>query len=383
MAGIFLSYRREDAAGHAGRLYDRLKRHYGRTGVFRDKELIQAGGDFSKILHHQLSGADVVLAVIGRQWLGAFSQRAAHPDHASDWVLTELRMALDWRIPIIPILVDGAPMPGEHELPPELRPLATLQAHSLEDSEQSISAFVRGLPKAVPTLPQKRSWRVRLGATLGQFRISVGASVIIGSLALFLIVRGQVAEQPSPNTAEAVRPPTVPRMEPTTRLPTEPPANPLPPSESPPPRSQQPSPPAAVNTPRPPDPLPPARPPSTRQTTATADSPLLPGLSTLNYVSADLRQAWVACARDADTCRLLARNDRMPRGGRRFDPEELTRTTVELGNNCSGGRRDCYFAGLAHRYGIGTPVDPREADGMFKIACEGGDSAACRALDEK
>ena len=203
MPGIFLSYRREDAAGHAGRLYDRLKRQFGGTGVFRDKELIQAGGDFSKILHHQLSGADVVLAVIGRRWLGAFSQRAAHPDHASDWVLTELRMALDWRIPIIPILVDGAQMPGEHELPPELRPLATLQAHSLEDSEQSINAFVRGLPKAVPTLPQKRSWRVRLGATLGQFRISVGASVIIGSLALFLIVRGEVAEQPRPNAARS------------------------------------------------------------------------------------------------------------------------------------------------------------------------------------
>lgn len=375
MPGIFLSYRREDAAGHAGRLYDRLKRHFGPKGVFRDKELIQAGGDFSKILHHQLSGADVVLAVIGHRWLEAFSQRAANPSETGDWVLTELRMALDWRIPIIPVLVDGAPMPREEELPTELRPLANLQAHSLEDSEQSINAFVRGLPKAVPTLPQKRSWQLRLGATLGQFRISVGASLIIGSLAVFLIVRGQIAERPLdiPSNAtdipsNATAPSPVPSV------------SPLPSSDPPLRGSRGQSP--AVTAPRRTDDVA-APPPSSAPTTATADSPLLPGVTMLNSGSAELRKAWVECGRDADACRSLARNDAVVGGGRRFDPAELERTTAALANNCSFNERDCYFAGLAHRHGIGTPIDRREATAMFKYGCEAGDPDACRALDEK
>jgi hypothetical protein len=378
MPGIFLSYRREDAAGHAGRLYDRLKRHFGQKSVFRDKELIQAGGDFSKILHHQLSGADVVLAVIGHRWLEAFSQRAANPSGAGDWVLTELRMALDWRIPIIPILVDGAPMPPEEELPTELRPLANLQAHSLEDSEQSINAFVRGLPKAVPTLPQKRSWQLRLGATLGQFRISVGASLIIGSLAVFLIVRGQIAERPLDIPTNATAPSPAPSVSP--RPSSEPSVTPLPPSDSPLRGSRGQSP--AATAPRRPDGV--AAPaPSSAPTPAPGDSPLLPGVTMLNSGSAELRKAWVECGRDADACRSLARNDAVPGGGRRFDPAELGRTTAALGNSCSFNERDCYFAGLAHRYGIGTPIDPREAEAMFKYGCEAGDPDACRALGEK
>ena len=188
MPGVFLSYRREDAAGHAGRLYDRLKRHLGKHGVFRDKELIQPGGDFRKILHHQLSGADLVIAIIGCRWLDTLKQRAADATASPDWVVTELTMALDWKIPIIPVLVDGASMPGAEHLPHDLKQLSNLQARALEDSDGAITAFVRELPRIVPTLPQRRSWAFRLGATIGNLRVSIGASIIIGSIALFLLL---------------------------------------------------------------------------------------------------------------------------------------------------------------------------------------------------
>jgi TIR domain len=212
MPGIFLSYRREDAGGHVGRLYDRLKRHFGKQGVFRDKELIQPGGDFRRILHHQLSGADLVLAIIGRRWLDTLQQRGTDATGNPDWVVTELTMALDWKIPIIPVLVDGADMPRPEHLPHELKPLANLQARSLEDSDRAITAFVRELPNIVPTLPQKRSWTVRLVATLGKFRVSIGASIIVGSIALFLWGRPDSGHPDSdnedgPRTGAAASPP--------------------------------------------------------------------------------------------------------------------------------------------------------------------------------
>src|SRR5258708_2068618 len=135
MAGIFLSYRREDSAADAGRLYDRLSQHFGRDHLFMDIDAITPGQDFVTVLDAHLASSGVVLALIGRQWLtvtGATGQqRLAQPD---DFVRREIATALASTIPVIPVLVGGAAMPQAAALPDILHPLTRLQAVVLSDT---------------------------------------------------------------------------------------------------------------------------------------------------------------------------------------------------------------------------------------------------------
>ncbi|MGA8055004.1 MAG: toll/interleukin-1 receptor domain-containing protein, partial [Burkholderiales bacterium] len=71
MSGIFISYRRDDASGQAGRLFDRLKEHFGEDHVFMDVTDLKPGQDFVTEIELALEGSDVMLAVIGPQWLDA------------------------------------------------------------------------------------------------------------------------------------------------------------------------------------------------------------------------------------------------------------------------------------------------------------------------
>jgi len=70
MARIFLSYRREDSAGHTGRIFDHLSRSFGYGRVFMDVEGIEAGENFAKAIEEAIAGCDTVVAVIGKRWAG-------------------------------------------------------------------------------------------------------------------------------------------------------------------------------------------------------------------------------------------------------------------------------------------------------------------------
>lgn len=65
MSGIFISYRREDSAGFAGRLADALEKGLGDEQVFRDVDDIRPGQDFVEAIETQLRHMDVVLVLIG------------------------------------------------------------------------------------------------------------------------------------------------------------------------------------------------------------------------------------------------------------------------------------------------------------------------------
>lgn len=120
---VFLSYRREDSADVAGRIYDRLTQSLDKTQVFKDVDSIPLGVDFRKHLQQTVEGCDVMLAVVGDRWLGA---GGAHRriDDAKDFVRIELETALQRDIPVIPLLVRGAQVPSETELPPTLASFA-------------------------------------------------------------------------------------------------------------------------------------------------------------------------------------------------------------------------------------------------------------------
>jgi hypothetical protein len=127
MPKILISYRRADSSAIAGRIADRLSNHYGEDSVFMDVDSIPIGIDFRTHIDETLQQADVVLAVIGRNWLGQ-DAGAVRMNEKTDAVRVEVETALRNKIRIIPVLVDGAKMPASSELPLEFGDFAFLNA---------------------------------------------------------------------------------------------------------------------------------------------------------------------------------------------------------------------------------------------------------------
>ena len=117
MAKIFLSYRREDSAGVAGRIYDRLRGYFGPDAVFFNVDSVPLGVDFQEYIESLLSHCGVFLAVIGPDWAGQINTGRDNPE---DWVRIEIEAALKQGLPVIPVLIDHTGMPSEADLPPSL-----------------------------------------------------------------------------------------------------------------------------------------------------------------------------------------------------------------------------------------------------------------------
>lgn len=132
MSSIFISYRREDAEGQAGRLYDDLVKVFGSESVFMDVTAIQFGRDFRKAIDQSLASCGAFLSIIGKSWLTAqdASGRRRLEDPA-DFVRLETAAALQRDIPVIPVLVQGAASPKPDQLPDDLKELAYRNAIEL------------------------------------------------------------------------------------------------------------------------------------------------------------------------------------------------------------------------------------------------------------
>jgi hypothetical protein len=126
--GVFLSYRRADTQGIAGRLADRLRIHFTKTEnfarVFIDVEAVKPGAEFARAVTDALDRSAVLLAVIGPSWLAVEENGQRRLDAPDDMVAFEIRTALDRRVHVVPVLVDGATMPSKRDLPVELAGLA-------------------------------------------------------------------------------------------------------------------------------------------------------------------------------------------------------------------------------------------------------------------
>ena len=129
---IFISYRREETAYPAGWLYDRLADRYGGPQIFKDVDSIQLGDDFVEVLTRAVGSCDVLLALIGDQWLTVTDEHGRRRlDDPDDFVRLEIEAALTRKVRVIPILVDGARMPSTDELPDTLVKLNRRQALEL------------------------------------------------------------------------------------------------------------------------------------------------------------------------------------------------------------------------------------------------------------
>ena len=172
---IFVSYRRDDAAGEAGRLADHLIRRFGTGQVFLDIDTIDPGTDFVRVLQSALRETSAVLVVIGQRWISLRDSAGVRRlDNAKDFVRLEVEESLGRNIPVVPVLVQGAPMPRPEDLPPSMAPLSTRQAVTLDHTEFLADADrlcdhlerMLGLGKPTPRVAWKRWWPVAAVAVL-------------------------------------------------------------------------------------------------------------------------------------------------------------------------------------------------------------------------
>jgi hypothetical protein len=169
MSGVFISYRRDDTTADAGRLFDDLQRRCARNQIFWDAE-IPPGPDYRQVLNQKLEDCDIVLVLIGPEWLhmkdaiGTTGDRG-RLEGANDPVRLEIVTALSKNKRIIPVLLRGAKMPREEELPEAIRQLAYCNAFAIRhdrwkaDLNELVGHFPRKLG-CVREIPNTGSWKV-------------------------------------------------------------------------------------------------------------------------------------------------------------------------------------------------------------------------------
>src|SRR5262249_41253819 len=148
VAKVFISYRRADSAGYAGRVMDRLDREFGRDLVFMDIDAIPLGTNFSKVMHEEVAKCGVLLAVIGPNWQDARDEHGNRRlDDPNDFVRIEIAAALQRSIPVIPLLLEGARIPKATELPEDLKELALRNGMEIRHAsfQDDMNRLVRGL----------------------------------------------------------------------------------------------------------------------------------------------------------------------------------------------------------------------------------------------
>ena len=214
MAGIFISYRRADSDGWAGRLRDALRVRFGDL-VFQDVDNIPDGEIFSDVIDRALQECDVALVIIGPNWASAEDENGRRRlDQEDDWVRTETAMVLNRKIRVIPVLVGGARLPRAEELPADLRSLTKRQAREIRSTswDSDVALLTHHLKQIVE--PRRKQGVVRYAATA--VGVLLGTAVVAGGVYLWQRSPVSTLDQSAaaPSTA----------LKPATSTPSEPPA---------------------------------------------------------------------------------------------------------------------------------------------------------------
>ena len=129
---MFISYRRDTAAGEARALFDDLVERLGQRSVFMDVDSIALGRDFRSALRKTLDSCDLMLVVIDNNWVEAKDEKGrTRLNDPNDFVRMEVEAALKRDIAVTPVLVKGAHMPTAEQLPAEIQDLAYRNAFEL------------------------------------------------------------------------------------------------------------------------------------------------------------------------------------------------------------------------------------------------------------
>lgn len=187
MTATFISYRREDAAGYAGRLRESLERRLGHARVFRDVDVLRPGQDFVQAIEARLAECRVMLVVIGREWLDA-----RHPDGRRrlddpfDFVRLEVATALARPgVLVVPVLVENAAMPAAAALPDGIQILARRHAVSVRDEtwDADVDRLVALIEEAEAGSRPSRADRLR------PWLPWLGAAAVLAATAVLVLPR--------------------------------------------------------------------------------------------------------------------------------------------------------------------------------------------------
>ena len=174
MAGIFVSYRRDDAAHVTGRIADALASRVGRENVFVDVDSVAPGEDFVRKIDTTIRASDIFLAVIGANWLNATTaQGQRRIDLPGDFIRLEVSIALAAGVRVIPVLVDGASMPRAEDLPEDIRQLVRHNAVFINHT-----TFARDVRELIDQLKLPGSAVGRKGMTALAMPLGAGALVL-------------------------------------------------------------------------------------------------------------------------------------------------------------------------------------------------------------
>ena len=174
---VFISYRRSDTTGEAGRLADSLENLFGAACVFRDADDIPAGEDFESVLKRELADTRFIIVLIGKKWLAELNSRLSRPE--PDFVRIEIATTLQLGKRVIPVLLQGAELPSAESLPDDLRALVRHQALSLRDE-----AWMADAARLADAIGRPYAWGlVAVRAVLFAITAIIFAKYAVGALA--------------------------------------------------------------------------------------------------------------------------------------------------------------------------------------------------------
>jgi len=180
MAKIFISYRRADSQQVSGRIHDRLVQAFGKRDIFKDVDDIPPGSDYRTVLTDAIANCDMMLVVIGTKWLDirdSGGQRRL--DDPGDVVRLEIEIALKRpNTRVIPLLVEGAPMPPATALPDSLQKLSFANAFTLHDDP----IFNRDMDTLIQQIREMFRQQRRFDG-----RWLIGAAILIGIATVFIL----------------------------------------------------------------------------------------------------------------------------------------------------------------------------------------------------
>lgn len=176
MGGVFINYRAVDNPLGAAGIHEALSARFGPTNVFRDCVSLEAGTDYPPAIRAALAEADVLVSIIGPQWLTLRDPNGARLiDREHDWVRRELAWAHDRDISVVPVLLRDTPthaiQPTADDLPQDIRWLAYLQAFEFSQRTfgTDLDRLAKRLAAIVPALMRNgRNRHFPTSATLPQ-----------------------------------------------------------------------------------------------------------------------------------------------------------------------------------------------------------------------
>jgi len=230
MPRIVISYRRSDSIAIAGRIADQLTTRYGVNSVFMDIDSVPFGVDYRTNIKGELFKSDILVVLIGPNWIGPIVDGKPRIYNEGDPVRVEIETALKEGIPVLPVLVETATMPTADQLPETLKQLAFINAapidtgrdfhhdmtrliHSIDGllaggrSSSRSSAVQPSVELPVSRMSPQRSWIMWLAVPLALAALAAG-------IAVYLLPEWFPSQSPSQKAS--VAPVTPPSPSPTT-----------------------------------------------------------------------------------------------------------------------------------------------------------------------